>query len=161
MLSNHAFDLTQSLVLRCWGWRPWTSWRRLEVVGKWQGESWNTAVRTRSWSESLDSVRWIGNKNSWIVVSDFFPSWFLDHIGKTENVHTWPGLFGPGCHRKGFSQETEEQLAGLSKNDQVYWFCQKNLHRVSYERHFKTPASGESVGLQKGRTGALVPCKCV
>lgn len=37
----------------------------------------------------------------------------------------------------------------------------KTLDGVSYEPHFKTPASGQSGGLQKGRTRALVPCKGV
>lgn len=43
---------------------PGPSWKRLGLAGKrklefakWQGAPWNTAVRTRSWSESLDSVR--------------------------------------------------------------------------------------------------------
>lgn len=37
----------------------------------------------------------------------------------------------------------------------------KHLDGVSCEHYFKTPASGQSVGLQKGRTRALVPCKGV
>lgn len=56
----------------------------------------------------------------------------LDYFGKTENVPTWPGLFGPGCLHKRLSQEAEERLACLSKNYQVYWSCQKEEFRCVF-----------------------------
>lgn len=69
---------------------------------------------------------------------------------------TW---FGPGCHCKGLSQETEEMWHACPKIiGYIDSVRKKTLDRFLLPTSLNTPASVQSVGFQKVRTAVLVPC---